>query len=147
LRQRARRADIERIQEIERVQGKLVAKYRAEGASEGDAMLRAAKDMQRLGYFPKSPKLTARLIAHGEAPDAGLAEFAIEPMQFTVGLFPDIEQAIADPGTAVDWNGGDYIIHDDYDTSQRLNAYLATGAKRFYVRYAGQVYELTIDRP
>lgn len=147
MKQNSRRADIERIEEIERVNRELVAKFRAEGASEGDAMLRASKEMQRLGFYPKSPTFTARLMAHGEPLDPAIPAFDIEPMQFTVGLFPDIERAIATPGTEVekDWTG--YIIHDDYDTSQKLNAFLETGAARFYIRYDNQIFEITIDRP
>ncbi|MGH6932566.1 MAG: hypothetical protein ACREEE_09050 [Dongiaceae bacterium] len=147
LRERSRRPGIERIQEIERVHRELVARYQSEGLGEGDAMLRAHKEMQRLGYYPKSPTLTARLMRAGEARDPDVPEFAIEQMQFTVGLFSDIEQAIAAPGTAVDKDWSGYIIHDDYQTSQQLNAHLATGANRFYVRHADQVYELTIERP
>lgn len=146
LHERSRRIDIERIQEIERVHRELVARFQSEGLSEIGAMLRANKEMERLGHYPKSPTMTARLLADGAARDSGIPEFTVERMQFTVGLFPDIERAIAAPGTAID-KGTAYIIHDDYDTSQRLNAHLATGANRFYVRYADQVYELMIDRP
>ena len=40
---------------------------RAEGLNEGAAMLRANKEMERLGYYPKSPTI----VAHREACGTG----------------------------------------------------------------------------
>lgn len=152
LEQQSRRADIERVQEITRVHDALVARFRGEGLSEGAALLAAAKEMQRLGYYPKSTTLTARLIAEGPpgaTPSAGSAipTFDISDMEFTVGLFPDIDEAMASPGTAVDKHSGDYIIHRDYTTSGRINQALGAGITTFRVRARGRLYELTIERP
>jgi len=152
LEQQSRRADIERVQEITRVHGELVARFRGEGMPEGSALLRASKEMQRLGYYPRSPTLTARMVADAlsdTAPPAGagIPTVDISDMEFTVGLFPDIDEAIASPGAPVDWRGGDYIIHRDYSTSARLNEALRAGATTFRVRARGRLYELTIERP
>ena len=70
--------------------------------------------------------------------------FEITETEFVVGLFSDIRQAIAAPGTAVEKNMGSYIRHRDFDTSARLNAYLKTGARQFYVKYGEQLFKLTV---
>jgi hypothetical protein len=57
--ERSRRPQLERVAEIIRVQSELVARFRAAGAGEGEAMLRAGKEMERLGY-PRSPYLVAQ---------------------------------------------------------------------------------------
>jgi hypothetical protein len=67
----------------------------------------------------------------------------INEMQFTVGLFSDIEQAIRNPGEEFD-KAGKYIIHGDYTTSQELNAALGENVEQFYVEYAGRTYEMKI---
>jgi hypothetical protein len=152
LEERSRRADIERVQEVTRTHESLVAGFLAQGMSEGAALLKASKEMQRLGYYPKTPTLTARLVAE-PSPGAGSTEgvdvptFDISEMEFTVGLFPDIAEALATPGTAVDKSSGSYIIHRDYATSAHLNEVLGAGATTFRVRTRGRLYELNIERP
>ena len=42
---------------------------------------------------------------------------------------------------------GDYVIRRDYDNSTRISALLNGGVRRFRVRFAARVYELTVDRP
>jgi len=132
-----------------RTHEELVQKYKSMGMTEIEALLRTGKDMQRLGYYPKSTTLVARLLSREESAQANLdknALFTIAKEEMESGTFHDIEQAIANPGEEVD-RTGDYPIHRDYSTSARLNAYLATGKTQFYVRYLGQTYELTIKKP
>jgi hypothetical protein len=145
----SRRADIERLETITRTHEQLVARFRAEGMPEAAAFLAAAKEMQRLGFYPKTPTLTARLLDEQTPPPAEpeVPTFEIGDMEFTVGLFPDIAAAIASPGTPVDKDTGDYLIHDHYPTSRHINAWLRTGANTFLVRAHGRLYELTIERP
>ena len=71
----------------------------------------------------------------------------IPPGEMQSGVFPDIERAIASPGTAVDKRSGRYLIHHDYQNSRKLNALLATDIERFWVRYQGRLYEMVIERP
>lgn len=141
LADQSRRADIERMETIRRTYADLVKRGEAQGLSEGDAMLRANKQMEHLGYFPRSPTLLAE---RSECPD-GPATFDISDQEFRVGLFQDIEKAMASPGAEVD-KSGDYVIHRDYDTSRRLNAYLADRSHTvFFVRRQGGCWRLTID--
>lgn len=139
----SRRADIERIETLKSTYADLVARGRAAGRSEGQAMLDAGKEMQRLGLHPKTPTLAATR--------AGCADlspvFTISDMEFKVGLFQDIEQAIASPGTDVDKSMGDYITHRDYTTSREINEYLKRGRTTFGVRARGECWRLTIQRP
>ena len=147
--ERSRRVPIERSQEMRRVRRELVAGFGHEGMNEGAAMLRANKEMQRLGYYPKTPTISARRLGD-HAADGGIAElplFEIADGEMQSGIFPDIEQAIAGPGIAVDKDMGKYVIHQHYDNSAKLNALLASGGERFRVRYLGELYEITIDRP
>jgi hypothetical protein len=133
-----RRPEIERVQRMERTYADLVARGRAEGLNEGTAMLRANKEMERLGYYPKSPTI----VAHREA--CGTPVFHISDEEFKVGLFQDIEQAIAHPDQEVD-KGGEYVIHQQYDTSRQLNAFLK-GARNavFYVEGRGGCWRMTV---
>lgn len=54
---------------------------------------------------------------------------------------------IARPGEETDKGSEDYVTHRDYSTSARINAFLNTGKKRFYVQYLGDTFELTIRKP
>jgi hypothetical protein len=99
--------------------------------------------MERLGYFPRTPALTASPGTCGAGPDL----FSISAEEFAVGLFPDIEGAIAAPGEAVDKAMGDYIRHDAYDTSRQLNEFLANPAHTaFQVRTSGRCWRLQVTR-
>jgi len=106
-------------------------------------MLDAGREMQRLGLYPKPTTLVA---ARGGCEGASPV-FSISDMEFTVGLFPDIEQAIASPGTEVDKSMGDYVTHRDYSTSREINDYLKSGHTSFVVRARGACWRLTIQRP
>jgi hypothetical protein len=73
--------------------------------------------------------------------------FSIAKEEMESGIFQDIEQAIARLGEEIDKAFDEYTTHRDYSTSARLNDFLKTGKTRFYVRYLGNTYELTIRRP
>ena len=140
----SRRADIERSETIERTYADLVARGRDAGLSEGDAMLKANKQMERLGFFPKSPTIVAHRVPCGE----GTPLFRITDMEFRVGLFQDIANAIEHPDEEVDKESGNYIIHRDFDTSRQLNAFLENrNATTFYVEGHGGCWRMSINRP
>jgi hypothetical protein len=133
-----RRPAIERVQRMERTYADLVARGRAEGLNEGAAMLKANKEMERLGYYPKSPTI----VAHHET--CGTPVFRIADEEFRVGLFQDIERAIQHPDEEVD-KGGEYVIHQRHDTSRQLNAFLSEHRNAvFFVEGHGGCWRLTV---
>ena len=135
-----RRPDIERVARMTQTYADLVAKARADGLNEGAAMLRANKEMERLGYYPRSPTL----VAHRDSCDAGTPLFHISDEEFKVGLFQDIDQAIAHPDEEVD-KGGEYVLHQSYDTSRQLNAFLSEHRNAvFFVEGHGGCWRLTV---
>ena len=139
----SRRADIERAEKIRTTYAELVARGRASGRSEIQAMLDAGEEMSRLGLFPKSTKLVARETAC----DGASPLFHISTEEFKVGLFQDIEQAIAAPGTEVNKSIGSYISHRDYATSRQINEFIDAGNSTFNVETSGKCWRLTINRP
>ncbi|MFL6414747.1 MAG: hypothetical protein ACJ74Y_03630 [Bryobacteraceae bacterium] len=141
---------MERDQAMMRTHEELLQKYKAMGMGENQALLRIVKDMQRLGYYPKTPTIVARRLSQEEAARTDLdkdALFSIAKGEMESGIFQDIERAIANPGEEIDKDSFGYYTHRDYSTSARLNAFLETGKTRFYVRYLGNTYELTIRKP
>ena len=143
------RSGVQRDQTVRRVYKELVAKYQAMEPLDNDARLRAGKEMQKLGYFPKSTMIVARRLSRSQAASKvdKNALFKIPKGEMESGVFHDIEKAIAKPGEEVDKNFGEYHTHRDYSNSARLNKFLDTGKTRFYVEYLGETYELTIKRP
>ena len=139
----SRRADIERAETIRTTYADLVARGRAAGRSEGQAMLDAGKEMQRLGLYPRTTTLVAAPVDCNDASPV----FSISDMEFTVGLFSDIEAAIAKPGVEVNKSMGAYITHDDYTTSRHINQYVEAGHSVFVVRARGACWQMTIQRP
>lgn len=139
----SRRADIERAETIRTTYADLVARGRASGRSEAQAMLDAGEEMSRLGLFPKS----TTLVAQETGCDGASPRFHIFPEEFKVGLFQDIEKAIAAPGTEVNKDMGSYITHRDYSTSREINAFIDAGHSSFVVETGGQCWHLTINRP
>lgn len=138
-----RRPDIERVEHLKATHEQLVAEARARGLPEGDAVMAAIRGMQELGLYPKPSTIVAMPAVEVET---SVPVFDIAPMEFTVGLFPDIEAAIARPGVEVE-KSGEYIRHDDYDTSERLNEYLSDrGNNAFYVRTAGRLWRIELRR-
>ena len=139
----SRRAEIERAEKIRTTYRDLVARGQAAGLTEGQAMLDANKEMERLGFFPKTTSLVAARVDC----DAASSIFAISDAEFTYGLFQDIESAIAKPGTAVDKSMGAYITHRDFTTSREINEYLDAGHSTLFIRARGACWRITIERP
>jgi hypothetical protein len=136
----SRRADIERMQTMTRTYERLVAEGKARGLNEGAAMLEANKRMEDLGYYPKSPTITA----HPAECEGVSPVFTISDEEFRVGLFQDIERAIQHPGTDEE-RGGTYVRHRDYDTSERINQYLSDRRDAtFYVDGHGGCWQLVV---
>jgi len=147
------RTEIERAVTIARTYRELVAKGVASGETEGAAMLKANKAMERLGYFPRSPTLTATPEpcpsngGVGSRDGGGEGVFDISEEEFKVGLFQDIEAALARPGEEVDKSTGNYILHSSFDTSRRLNEYLASRDRTtFVVRRGAMCWRMEIRR-
>jgi hypothetical protein len=130
----ARRASIERAAEMALLRARFVADARARGMGDSEAELHAIDELERLGYLPRPPQLVATPLAPTarRAAETLVPLFAISPMEFRVGLFPDIEAAIEVPGTEVRYQGP-YLRHDDYATSLVINSFLAGGGQAFYV--------------
>lgn len=135
--------EIERLREMRKAYADAIARYRGEGLPEGEAILRANKDMQALGFYPAAPTMMARPV-DGVRTDLPLFEITDE--EFEAGIFPDIDAAIGSPGLKVDKDMGHYIRHRDFQTSTKLNDFLDTGATEFLIRARGRVWEITIDR-
>jgi hypothetical protein len=137
----SRRRDIERATTISQTYKRLVAEGIARGVNEGAAVLQANKEMERLGYFPRSPTLTA---VKSRCPEDGVT-FHISEEEFRGGMFQDIEQAIAQPGVEVDKSSSEYVIHRSFDTSRRINEYLADRTHTsFYVNARNTCWQMTI---
>jgi hypothetical protein len=140
----SRKKDIERVARLERARKEWVAKYMQEGASEGEAMVKSIRALEDTGYLPRSPRLVAHRLTGGEAAaTTALPLFEIAEAEMASGIFPDIEKALASPGEEID-RSGQYIVHDHYRNSRRLNAHLAGGAREFLVRYRGETWRLEI---
>jgi hypothetical protein len=148
--EKTQRPAIERYQAMMRTHEELLQKYKAMGMTEIQAELRTGKDMQRLGYYPKTSTIVARRLSREEAARTDFdkdALFSVAKDEVESGIFPDIEKAITNPGEEIEKDFTDYVTHRDYSTSARLNAFLKTGKTQFYMRYLGQTYELTIRKP
>lgn len=143
LAERALRPMIERSRVFERVQSELVARYRSEGLSEGEAMLRANDAMEELGYLPKRPRLVATAI--DELP-SDVRVFEIPEQRFRVGLFQDIAQAIRALGVEVETDTGTYLKYEDDDSGPQLRNWREAGNDRFAVRVGTRLYLLEVRR-
>jgi hypothetical protein len=136
------RKEIERAWRLRETERHLVERFRAKGFPEGEAMLKAGDEIEKMGLYPKTPKILARTV---RAPGADHPLFRISRKEFLYGLFPDIEKALKAEGSEVRF-WGNYITHRDFDTSRKLNAYLAGGNSMFYVETGGKTFLLTISR-
>ena len=139
---------VERQQNMRQAHERAFSRFRAQGLPEGEAMLLTNKEMQRLGYYPKSDTITARRLSGAERFAALDAESLIEIAdgEMRSGVFPDIEKALADPGTAFDKSMGNYVIHRNYVNSAKLNARIADRATKFLIAYQGELFEVVIER-
>jgi len=118
-----------------------LAAHRAEGMREGDAILRAYRDLEDLGYLPRTPRLVAREVSD---PDASTPRFDIADAEMASGIFNDIEHAIQSPGEEIEKSSGAYITHRDYENSRKLNEFLSSGGRVFVIGYRGKLYRLEI---
>ncbi len=134
------RAQLERSRAIREAYAETVAVFQAQGPPEGEAMLRASDEMEKKGYYPKTPKLEAKKI---ESIPQGVKVFSITNDEFRFGLFQDIEEAIAKPGKEARFSGK-YITHRDFDTSRKLNEYLEAGNKAFIVKTDKGMFLLSV---
>jgi hypothetical protein len=144
------RARIERSQMLERTYADLVRQHVQRGEPDAAARLGAIRDMRRLGHYPPVPQLTARLLDDREISTrtkAGTLSplFTIGDEEFAVGLFPDLERALDEPGMAVEKHIGRYIVHERFETSRALNAFLAAAGREFFVARGGRVYSVVLD--
>jgi hypothetical protein len=119
--------------------GRTRGPLRGEGLNEGAATLQAYRDMEDLGLLPKRPRLVATPV--DEAP-ADVRVFDIPANYFDVGLFTDIAEAIASPGSEVDTGTGSYLQYYDDELGPQLRAWREAGNDRFAVRTAGRTYVL-----
>lgn len=136
---------IERLRTVRSEHERFYQEHLAQGLGDGAARLAAIEDMQEVGYFPKDPTLTARVVEPGEQ-ESALPVFAISQTEMESGIFNDIAAAVQRPGTTVKNNGYGYIIYSGYETSRMLNDYLKTGALAYRVLYQGRLYELQIRK-
>jgi hypothetical protein len=112
--------------------------------SEGDAALEAIRGMQRLGLYPKPTTVTATRVA---AADPSAPLFTITDEEFQVGIFQDLREAIDKPGQEVE-KSGSYVIHQNFDTSRRLNEFLADRRDAtFFVEADGAIWRMDVRRP
>ncbi|MFN0316711.1 MAG: hypothetical protein ACKVQA_16940 [Burkholderiales bacterium] len=140
-------AQVQRLREMRAAKERIEAGLKAQGVPEHSAALQTIKEMQKLGYYRKPTTLTARLLASNAVMNDGVPLVEITPEEFRFGIFPDIEKATAAPGEAIEKSMGDYIVHQDFGTSLKLNRLLDAGTKRFWVRTGRAVYEITIEKP
>ena len=130
--ERSNRQQIEKVRDFRKVQADLVARFMAEeGLGEGEAILRAYDEMEKLGYLPRKPRITATLV---QDMPSDVTVFNIPRLYLDVGLFQDIAKAIETPGTEVKAGLGTYLKYEDDDLGPRLRAFREAGGNRFGVR-------------
>ena len=103
----------------------------------GTAEIADAQDVGQGKVAARPAQLVATLLSRDEVAakraQGTLAPlFSISAMEFRVGLFPDIERAMASPGTEVRY-GGPYLRHSEFKTSDAINAAIAAGTDEFFV--------------
>ena len=141
----SQKASHDRIEELRRIQRERITVHRAQGMNESEAMLQAGRDLRDLGFYPKPQRWLATLLTPQQAGDyLALPRLDIADMEFNVGLFPDLDQAMAAPGTEIDKGYSRYLRHRDYDSSERLNALLAAGAAELLIGRAGRVFHFRL---
>jgi hypothetical protein len=141
------REEIERLRSLRTAYADALERFRGAGLPEGEALLAANREMQRMGFFPKPTTIVARRLDPDWSRSPDVPTFQISEMEIKVGLFRDIAEALAQPGTPVDKSLGKYIRHRDYDTSELINAFIEGGETVFRIRYREETFELVIRRP
>lgn len=142
LDEHSHRDEIEKRTYLRETREKLIRKFEAEGMGEGEALLRTGDELEKMGLYPKSPKITA---SRKDKPDGKHEVFHISSDEFRFGLFPDIEKAIKNEGQEIGF-WGNYVRHNDFGTSEKLNTYLDAGHTSFFVETEGTYYLMTISR-
>lgn len=141
----SRKPEHDFVAEMKRIEAERRAAYLALGMNEGAAILRASRDLRDLGYFTKPQRWVATLLAPSEiARYPRLPRLDIVEMEFKVGLFPDLEQAMTAPGTEVDRGFSRYIRHRDFDNSEKLNTLLAADTRELLIGRGGRVYHFRL---
>ena len=137
----SRKAEVDRLAEMRQTYEEMKTKFRAVATNEGAALLAAGREMARLGWWP-----TPETISASEVEDfsAGLRIFTIAPQELRVGLFPDIQQALAHPGKPVP-HSGRYIRHRDFSTSEELNTFLKTEPEGYGLRISDHSWLIRIS--
>jgi hypothetical protein len=98
--------------------------------------------MEKLGYLPRKPRITATLV---QDISNDVTVFDIPRHYLHVGLFQDIAKAIETPGTAVKAGLGTYLKYEDDDLGPRLRAFREAGGNRFGVRVDGRLFLIEQD--
>jgi len=143
LAERSNRKQIEKVRDFRTVKAELVARFMSEeGLREGEAILRAYDEMEKLGYLPRKPRITATLVQ--ELPTKTTV-FDIPRLSFDAGLFQDIAKAIESPGTAVKTGLGTYLMYNEDDLGPRLRAFREAGGNRFGVRIDDRLFLIEQD--
>jgi hypothetical protein len=136
------RADIERTELIRKTRERLIAEEMRQGVPEGQAMLDANDELSRLGFYPRQPMLTAARGACGNPSET----FDISDEEITVGLFPDLEKAMASPGKRVHPSAPYHPYYKSFTTTQRINAWLEAGHATFFARIDGECWKVSIEK-
>ncbi|NOT35435.1 MAG: hypothetical protein HOP12_14920 [Candidatus Eisenbacteria bacterium] len=145
LMETSRKADSDFAQELERVARERQARYLVKGTPLTEAMLKADRDLQEMGYLPKPARWIATLAdSHGLASLSELPRFEIAQEEFDVGLMQDIARAIAQPGVEVDKAERSYTTHRDFPNSRRVNETLEYGATEILVGHQGRLFHLRL---
>ena len=136
----SRKAEVDRLAEMRDTYEELKARFRSKEINEGAALLAAGREMAQLGWWPSPATITAQEV---EKFSAGLRIFSIDPQELQVGLFPNIQQAIAHPGTPAPHRSR-YVRHRDFTTSEELNTYLETEPEAYGLRIDGHNWYISI---
>jgi hypothetical protein len=139
--ERSRRAHIEKMQRFRSVNEKLVGENLERGLSEGAAMLHANDDMEEMGLLPRSPRISAVRLS---AAPLDSPVFIIPSGYFKAGLFTDIGEAIASPGTEVKASTGGHLKYYEDDVGPRLKRYRNSGQAEFVIETDGVLYQLSV---
>jgi hypothetical protein len=139
----SRKKEVGRVAEVKRVVAEPVVRPRADGHVDGDPVLKAYRDEDPV-HLPKSSRMIAELLAPGVTVPSSLPLFEIEGAEMASGVFPDLERALASPGTDVPKFTGRYVARGTSTTSARLNEHVERGGREFLVRFGGTTYRVEI---
>ena len=137
----SRKAEVDRLAKMRQTYEELKARFRSEEKNEGAALLAAGREMAHLGWWPSPATITAREV---EEFPAGLRIFTIDPQELRVGLFPNIQQALAHPGKQAPHRTR-YLRHRDFSTSEELNAFLETEPEAYGLKIDGRCWHISIN--